>query len=55
MLEVFRGRADPAVREAYMAKVEAEAAARKSSRTKVADEGDEATPAKPKKKPRKRQ
>ena len=50
MLEVFQGRADPNVREAYMAKVEAEAAARKSGRTKVADEGDEATPAKPKKK-----
>ena len=49
MLEVFRGRNDPTVREAYMAKVEAEAAARKSGRTKVSDEGDEATPAKPKK------
>lgn len=32
MLEVFRGRADPAVREAYMAKVEAEAAARNSAK-----------------------
>jgi len=50
MLEVFQGRADPNVREAYMAKVEAEAAARRSSRTKVSDEGDEAAPAKPKKK-----
>ena len=50
MLEVFRGRADPNVREAYMAKVEAEAQSRRSSRTKVADDGDEANPAKPKKK-----
>lgn len=50
MLEVFQGRADPNVREAYMVKVEAEAAAHRSSRTKVSDEGDEAAPAKPKKK-----
>jgi hypothetical protein len=48
MLEVFRGRADPQVREAYMAKVEADAAARKGGRTKVAD-GEEPAPKKPKK------
>jgi N-sulfoglucosamine sulfohydrolase len=49
MLEVFRGRADPAVREAYMATVEADAAARRNGgRPKVADD-DGATPAKPKK------
>lgn len=45
MLEVFRGRADPKVREAYMAQVEADAAARRSTRQKVADD-DGTTPKK---------
>ncbi|MBL9091417.1 MAG: sulfatase [Planctomycetaceae bacterium] len=51
MLEVFRGRADPQVREAYMAKVEAEAAARRGGRQKVSD--DESPSAKPKKQKKK--
>jgi N-sulfoglucosamine sulfohydrolase len=52
MLEVFRGRADLKVREAYMAKVEADAEARKGSRKKVAD-GDEAAPKRKRKNARK--
>jgi len=48
LLEVFRGRADAAVREAFMAKVESDAAARQAARKKAAD-GEGPAPKQPKK------